>query len=427
MMKAFKAMSREELLSLRDSLQAEYEKTKALGLSLNMSRGKPAPDQLELSMPMLQMAGTPDCVTADDGTDCRNYGKVDGITEAKRLMAGMIGVKPEQCIVGGNASLNLMYDQLMRAEMFGLLGSMPWKDLPEVKFLCPVPGYDRHFRILEKLGIRMINVPMGEDGPDMDMVEKLAAEDAAVKGIICVPKFSNPTGAVYSDETVRRMANLHPAAPDFRIFWDNAYVVHYLYEENQPQILNILEECEKAGNPDMVYEFASTSKVTFPGAGISVFASSAANVEEFRTRMGVQTIGYDKLNMLRHARFLKDEKTLAAHMMKHAALIRPKFEAVEEIFTRELGGLGIGEWTRPLGGYFISFTAPAGCAKKIVALCKEAGVTLTGAGAAFPYGEDPDDSNIRIAPTYPSLPELKQAAELFTLVVKLVSAEKALA
>ncbi len=427
MMKAFKAMSREELLSLRDSLQAEYEKTKAFGLSLNMSRGKPAPDQLELSMPMLQMAGTPDCVTADDGTDCRNYGKVDGIAEAKRLMAGMIGVKPEQCIVGGNASLNLMYDQLMRAEMFGLLGSTPWKDLPEVKFLCPVPGYDRHFRILEKLGIRMINVPMGEDGPDMDMVEKLAAEDAAVKGIICVPKFSNPTGAVYSDETVRRMANLHPAAPDFRIFWDNAYVVHYLYPENQPQILNILEECEKAGNPDMVYEFASTSKVTFPGAGISVFASSAANVEEFKTRMGVQTIGYDKLNMLRHARFLKDEKTLAAHMMKHAALIRPKFEAVDEIFTRELGGLGIGEWTRPLGGYFISFTAPTGCAKKIVALCKEAGVTLTGAGAAFPYGEDPDDSNIRIAPTYPSLPELKQAAELFTLVVKLVSAEKALA
>ncbi|MCD8123995.1 MAG: aminotransferase [Lachnospiraceae bacterium] len=425
-MKSYQVMTKEELMTLREELRKAYEDAKGLGLKLDMSRGKPAADQLDLSMEMMETFNRNTVPRSEDGTDCRNYGALDGVIEAKRLMAAMIGCQPEQTVVCGNASLNVMYDLLARAELFGILGETPWSKLPKVTFLCPVPGYDRHFRMTEAMGIDMINIPMNEDGPDMDLVEKLVSEDETVKGIWCVPRFSNPGGIVYSDEVVRRMAALKPAARDFRIFWDNAYAIHDLYEEDQQQILEILSECEKAGNPDMVYEIASTSKVTFPGAGISVFAASPANLEEFKQRMGVQTISYDKINMLRHVGFLKDLDTLKAHMRKQADLIRPKFEAVEDILEQELEGLEIGTWTKPRGGYFISFQAMNGCAKEIVARCKEAGVILTGAGAAYPYGLDPDDSNIRIAPTYPTLEEMKQATKIFSLCVKLVSAEKML-
>ena len=402
--------NKEELEALYEELKKEYQKYKSMGLSLDMSRGKPCPQQLDLSMPMLESSAK--CWKSEDGTDGRNYGELEGAVEAKRLMASMMGCRMDQTVICGNASLNLMYDVITRAELFGILGNTPWSKLPRVDFLCPVPGYDRHFRLCESMGINMVNVPMTPEGPDMDVVEKLV-KDPNVKGIWCVPKFSNPDGCVYSDETVRRLAALKPAAPDFRIFWDNAYAVHYLYEDNQPQILDILEECEKAGHPDMVYEFASTSKVTFSGGGISAFAASAANLAEYKKR-----------NMLRHAAFLGDYENLIGHMMNHASIIRPKFELVEKILEEELGGLGIGSWTKPLGGYFISFTAYTGCAKKIVAKCKEAGVVLTEAGAAFPYGKDPRDANIRIAPTFPSMEELEQAARLFTLCVKLVSVEK---
>ncbi|MDD6213500.1 MAG: aminotransferase class I/II-fold pyridoxal phosphate-dependent enzyme [Clostridiales bacterium] len=426
-MKAYQSMSKEELLALQSELEQAYEEMKGKGLQLDMSRGKPAADQLDLSMGMMNVWSPEDELKAANGMDCRNYGGVDGIAEAKKLMADMMGCQPENVIVCGNASLNLMYDVITRAELFGILGETPWSKLDQVKFLCPVPGYDRHFRITETMGIEMINIPMLEDGPDMDMVEKLVAEDDSVKGIWCVPRFSNPGGVVYSDEVVRRMAALKPAAKDFRIFWDNAYAVHDLYEEDQVPLLDIISECEKAGNPDMVYEFASTSKVTFPGAGISAFASSEANVAEFKKRMSVQTIGYDKINMLRHVAFLKDMDHVKAHMMKQAALMRPKFEAVDRVLEQELGGLGIGTWTKPRGGYFISFQAMNGCAKEIIAKCREAGVVMTGAGAAFPYGKDPDDSNIRIAPTYPTPEELAMAASLFVLCVKLVSVNKLLA
>lgn len=423
-MKSYPEMNKEELQAQKEVLMQQYEAYKEMGLSLDMSRGKPGPDQMDLSMEMFADGCDEKKWRTETGVDARNYGILDGVPEAKRLMAAVMGCREEEVIVGGNASLNLMYDVLMRAEMFGILGSEPWSHFPMVHFLCPVPGYDRHFRILEKLGINMINVPMTENGPDMDVVEKLAASDPMIKGIWCVPKFSNPGGVVYSEETVRRLAALKPAAKDFRIFWDNAYSIHYLYEEDQPQIPDILSACREAGNPDLVYEFASTSKITIPGAGIAAFAASPKNLAEFRKHLAVQTIGYDKLNMLRHAALLKDEETLKAHMMKHAALIRPKFEAVEEILEEELGGLGAGTWNKPLGGYFISFNARVGCAKRIVELCKKAGVVMTDAGAAYPYGKDPQDSNIRIAPTYPTLEELKLAAKLFALCVKIATVDK---
>ena len=421
-MKSYQAMSKEELQVLHTELQKAYEDVKGKGLKLDMSRGKPGAEQLDLSMELLNNI---DAKTAA-GVDARNYGILDGIPEAKKLMADMIGTTPDRVIVGGNASLNLMYDVIARAMLFGIMGETPWCKLPEVKFLCPVPGYDRHFRITQTMGIQMINIPMTEEGPDMDMVEKLVSEDASIKGIWCVPKFSNPCGVVYSDETVKRMAALKPAAKDFRIFWDNAYVVHYLYEDDQPQILDIISECEKAGNPDMVYEFASTSKVTFPGAGISVFAASPANLAEQKKYMGVQTIGYDKLNMIRHVAFLKDKEHMMAHMMKQAAVMRPKFQAVLDVLERELGETGVGTWTNPKGGYFISYCGMEGCAKRTVALCKEAGVVMTGAGSEFPYGKDPEDRYVRIAPTYPAPAELAQAADLFVLAVKLASVEKLL-
>lgn len=425
-MASYQEMSKEELLQEKAALEAEYAKIKEMGLSLDMSRGKPAAEQLDLSMGILDTVDAKSVVKSENGTDLRNYGVLDGIPEAKKLIGDMVGAKPENVIVYGNSSLNIMYDQIARAEIFGICGNTPWSKLDKVKFLCPVPGYDRHFAITEEFGIEMINIPMTEDGPDMDMVEQYVNNDAAVKGIWCVPKYSNPQGVVYSDETVRRFANLKPAAADFRIFWDNAYVVHHLYEDNQAQILNILDECEKAGNPDIVFQFCSTSKVSFPGAGIAAISTSAANIADIKKKLTIQTIGHDKINQLRHVKFFKDLKGIQEHMMKQAALIRPKFEMVEKMFTEEIASRGIGSWMNPLGGYFISFEALEGCAKKIVEKCKEAGVVLTGAGSPYPYKKDPKDSVIRIAPTYPSMDELKEAAKVFTVVVRLISVDKLL-
>ena len=419
-------MSKEELLALKESLNKEYAEAKAKGLALDMSRGKPSAKQLDVSLGLLDTINSSSDLKALDGTDCRNYGVLDGIPEAKKLMADMMGTTPDHVIVYGNASLNIMYDQISRAYTHGILGNTPWCKLDKVKFLCPVPGYDRHFAITERFGIEMINIPMSESGPDMGMVEEYVSKDASVKGIWCVPKYSNPQGYTYSEETVKKMAALKPAAEDFRIFWDNAYVIHDLYDDNKDEIADIISECEKAGNPDMVFEFASTSKVSFPGSGIAALATSANNIADIKKQLTIQTIGHDKLNQLRHVRFFKDINGLKEHMRKHAEFMRPKFEAVESVLEEELGGLGIGSWTEPKGGYFISFEAMDGCAKAIVAKCKEAGVKLTGAGATFPYGKDPKDSNIRIAPSFPTPEEMKQAADLFVLCVKLVSVEKLL-
>ncbi len=419
-------MSKEELLALKESLNKEYAEAKAKGLALDMSRGKPSAKQLDVSLGLLDTINSSSDLKALDGTDCRNYGVLDGIPEAKKLMADMMGTTPDHVIVYGNASLNIMYDQISRAYTHGILGNTPWCKLDKVKFLCPVPGYDRHFAITERFGIEMINIPMSESGPDMGMVEEYVSKDASVKGIWCVPKYSNPQGYTYSEETVKRMAALKPAAEDFRIFWDNAYVIHDLYDDNKDEIADIISECEKAGNPDMVFEFASTSKVSFPGSGIAALATSANNIADIKKQLTIQTIGHEKLNQLRHVRFFKDINGLKEHMRKHAEFIRPKFEAVESVLEEELSGLGIGSWTEPKGGYFISFDAMDGCAKAIVAKCKEAGVKLTGAGATFPYGKDPKDSNIRIAPSFPTPEEMKQAADLFVLCVKLVSVEKLL-
>ena len=419
-------MSKEELLALKESLNKEYAEAKAKGLALDMSRGKPSAKQLDVSLGLLDTINSSSDLKALDGTDCRNYGVLDGIPEAKKLMADMMGTTPDHVIVYGNASLNIMYDQISRAYTHGILGNTPWCKLDKVKFLCPVPGYDRHFAITERFGIEMINIPMSESGPDMGMVEEYVSKDASVKGIWCVPKYSNPQGYTYSEETVKRMAALKPAAEDFRIFWDNAYVIHDLYDDNKDEIADIISECEKAGNPDMVFEFASTSKVSFPGSGIAALATSANNIADIKKQLTIQTIGHDKLNQLRHVRFFKDINGLKEHMRKHAAIIRPKFEYLIGALDKELGGLEIGEWTRPIGGYFVSFDSLDGCAKEIVAKCKEAGVVLTGAGSAYPYKKDPDDRNIRLAPTFPPLEDLKKAAEVFILCVKLVSVNKLL-
>lgn len=425
-MKAYKELSENELLALKEDLNKQYEEAKAKGLKLDMSRGKPSPSQLDMERDFLEVIRSDTNLKTTSGVDCRNYGLLDGIPEAKKLMADMIGVAQDKIIVFGNSSLNIMYDTVARSMLFGVLGSTPWCKLDKVKFLCPVPGYDRHFAITEQFGIEMINVPMTCDGPDMDLVEKYVNEDPAVKGIWCVPKYSNPQGYTYSNETVKRFASLKPAAEDFRIYWDNAYAIHDLYEDKNDQLLEILGECEKAGNADMVYEFVSTSKVTFPGSGISALASSKANLDSIKDTMTIQTIGPDKLNQLRHVLYFKNIDGMKAHMMKHAAIMRPKFEAIEEVLSKELDGLEIGSWTKPNGGYFISFEAMEGCAKEIVSRCKEAGVVLTGAGATYPYKKDPKDSNIRIAPTFPSEEELSIATDLFVLCVKLVSAEKLL-
>mgnify|MGYP000351561986 CR=1 FL=1 len=425
-MKPYAEMTKEELVALRKDLKAKYHDFQTKDLRLDMSRGKPSADQLDLSMGMMDVLSSDDDLTCEDGTDCRNYGVLTGIDEAKELLADMMEVNPSTIIIYGNSSLNVMYDTVSRAMTHGIMGNTPWCKLDKVKFLCPVPGYDRHFGITQYFGIEMINVPMTPEGPDMDMIEELVANDASIKGIWCVPKYSNPQGYSYSDETVRRFARLEPAAPDFRIFWDNAYGIHHLYDHDQDHLIEILAECKRAGNPDLVYKFASTSKISFPGSGIAALAASEANLKDVRNMMKVQTIGHDKVNQLRHVRFFKNIHGIVEHMKKHADILRPKFEAVLDVLERELGGLEIGSWIAPHGGYFISFDAMEGCAKAIVAKAKEAGLVMTGAGATFPYGKDPHDSNIRIAPSYPTPEELSVAAEIFVLSVKLVSIDKLL-
>ena len=426
-MKPYKELTKDELLTVKAALEEEYKTMESKGLKLNMARGKPGFTQLDLCEPMLDIINSASDMKTMMGNDTRNYGDLDGIGECRRLMADMMSVEKDNVIVCGNSSLNVMYDTISRSFTFGVNGSTPWYKLDKIKFLCPVPGYDRHFKITETFGIEMINIPLYDNGPDMDMVEEYVNNDPAVKGIWCVPKYSNPTGISYSDDVVRRFAALKPAAEDFRIYWDNAYCIHHLYEDTQDEILNILDECEKAGNPNMVYIFSSTSKISFPGSGVSAIASSRENIDYILSLMTVQTIGHDKINQLRHARFFKDINGLNAHMKKHAELLRPKFAAVLDALESEIAGLEIGTWIKPRGGYFISFDSMPGCAKAIVAMCKDLGVVMTGAGATFPYGKDPKDSNIRIAPTFPSVEEMEEAAKVFVLCVKLVSVNKLLA
>ena len=425
-MKQYQEMTREELQVLRNELEYAYFRLKGKGLKLNMARGKPGADQLALSMPMLDVLNSEsDCFDAS-GVDCRNYGELPGISEARELFGDYMGVSPEETIVVGSASLTFMYDCMARAMLLGVLGGeKPWGKYDKVKFLCPVPGYDRHFTICESLGIEMINIPLSEWGPDMDLVEKLASEDETVKGIWCVPKFTNPLGGSYSDEAVRRLAALKPAARDFRIFWDNAYAGHYVYE-NTP-VLNILEECKKAGNPDMAYMFGSTSKITLPGAGVAFFGASRANVDFTLKQLNAQSISWDKMNMLRHVRFFKAVGGINTQLDRHAAILRPKFDAVLKALDREISGTGAGTWVKPKGGYFVTYMAMPGCAKRIVSLCREAGVVLTDAGATHPYHKDPEDSYIRLAPSFPSPAELAQAMEVFCAAAKLAAAEKLLA
>ena len=419
-MKKLSEMTSEELLAFKNETEKQYLDFKSL--NLDMSRGKPAPAQLDLTMPMISILDG-EKLSAENGFDCRNYGVLDGIPEAKKMFADVLGVEPENIIVYGNSSLAIMYDTISRAWSHGILGSKPWCKYDKVKFLCPVPGYDRHFSICEYFGIEMINVPTNEYGPDMDMVEKLVSEDETVKGIWCVPQYSNPTGISYSDEVVKRFANLKPKAADFRIFWDNAYCIHHL--TSSPEcILNIFDECKKAGNENLVYEFMSTSKISFPGSGVAVIATSVENAEYIKKGLGISTIGFDKINQLRHVKFFGNADGLKAHMNKHMEILAPKFNVVIEELEKNIAPLGIASWHKAEGGYFISFDAMKGCAKRIVSLCKEAGVVLTGAGATYPYGKDPDDSNIRIAPSYPTVDELRKAMELFCICIRLASVEK---
>lgn len=416
-------MPREQLLRLRDQTREEYEACKAKGLKLDMSRGKPAKAQLDLSNELLRLPDEKDCVM--DGVDARNYGTLEGLPSCRALFAQLLGVSPAEVFAAGSASLNLMYDVIAKAYTHGLLHSeKPWSRLEKVKFLCPVPGYDRHFSICETFGMEMINIPMNDEGPDMDEVERLV-RDSAVKGIWCVPKYSNPSGIIYSDATIKRLASLRPAAPDFTIMWDNAYCIHE-FEGDFVPFRDILAECAQAGNADMVFEFASTSKITFPGAGVSCFACSEANIAHMKKLMGAQVISYDKLNQLRHVLFLKDKATTLAHMKKHAAIMKPKFDIVADALEREVVPLGIAKFHKPKGGYFISLDVMDGCAKRVHALMKEAGVVMTGAGATFPYGVDPDDRNLRIAPSFPPEAELAQAAAVLCVCVKLAAAEKLL-
>lgn len=410
-----------------EELKKEYEEYKARNLKLDMSRGKPSKEQLNLSIELMDVLNSSSDLNDESGVDCRNYGILDGIPECKRLMGEMMEIPEENLIIYGNSSLNVMYDVVSHAYTHGVMGNIPWCKLDgKVKFICVVPGYDRHFAITEHFGFENICVPMLEDGPDMDMVEKLVNEDEMVKGIWCVPKYSNPTGNSYSDDVVRRFAKLKPAAKDFRIFWDNAYCIHHLYDDNQDIILELIEECAKEGNPDMVYKFASTSKVTFPGSGVAVLGASRANIDDIKASLKFQTIGHDKINQLRHARYFSGVESLHEHMKKHADILRPKFEMVDKILSEELGELkekGLVSWTTPKGGYFISFNAPEGTAKKVVKMCADAGVKLTSAGATYPYGKDPRDSNIRIAPSLPPVEELKTATLLLCLCTKIAAAE----
>ena len=420
--KATRAELEEELKKLNE----EYEGYKAQGLKLDMSRGKPGADQLNACEGMLTVVKTSED-TVYQGLDTRNYGTLEGIPACRQMFADLLEVPVEQVLAGGNSSLTFMYDTMDRLMVFGAAGvDEPWLKKDKVKFLCPVPGYDRHFAICEQFGIEMINIPMDDNGPDMDMVEKLVAEDESIKGIWCVPKFANPSGVVYSDEVVRRFAALQPKARDFRIFWDNAYIIHGITDEDI-QIPNIIEECAMAGKPDMVFEFCSTSKISFPGAGVCAFAASPANIAWQKKYMKAQQIGPDKINQLRHVLFFKDASGLKNHMEIHKKMLRPKFDAVINTLEKNLAGTGAGSWTVPKGGYFVSFDAMEGCAKHTQQLCKEAGIVMTGAGATYPYGKDPKDSTLRIAPSYPPIEELQLAMEVFCVCAKKAAVEKLLA
>ncbi len=421
------SMTRAELENEKQLLQNEYNEYAKQKLNINMTRGKPCTEQLDITEGMLGvMSKNEDCFT-DKGFDCRNYGLVDGIDDAKKMFSPIIGVPCEQIIIGGNSSLNLMYDAMARCMLYGVAGGNgAWVKQGKVKFLCPVPGYDRHFAICESLGIEMVNVPLLADGPDMDIVEELI-KDEAVKGIWCVPKYSNPTGTSYSEKTVKRLASMKPASKDFRIFWDNAYAVHDLYENEKDELVDILPECEKANNPNLVYIFASTSKISFPGSGVSCIGASKENIDHIKSIMQMQTIGHDKMNMLRHVKFFKNAEGIKEFMKKHADILRPKFELCDRMLCENLKEYGIASWTKPLGGYFISLDVPEGCAKRTVSLAAQAGVVLTEAGATFPYHKDPKDSNMRIAPSFPPLCELEKGMEVLCVCVRLASVERMLA
>ena len=423
-MKPYSQLSKEELTALKKELEKQFEDVKGKGLKLDMSRGKPAKAQLDLSNGMMDILNSETDLVSSDGVDCRNYGILDGISDARKLLADMSEVPERNILIYGNSSLNVMFDTVARAMTHGFLGSTPWCKLDKVKFLCPVPGYDRHFAITEYFGIEMINVPMLPTGPDMDMVEELVSKDEAIKGIWCVPKYSNPQGYTYSEETVKRFAHLKPAAPDFRIYWDNAYGVHPIFED--VKVKNILDACKEAGNDNRAYYFFSTSKITFPGAGVSIIASSDDNIAEIKKVMTAQTIGYDKINQLRHVQFFKNADGVRKHMQILADCLKPKFETVLNTLEKELKGSGLITWENPKGGYFVSVDVLPGCAKRVVELAKEAGVTLTGAGATYPYKNDPKDSNIRLAPSYPTVEELQQAMDLFCVCVKKAGIEKLL-
>ncbi|NMA79204.1 MAG: aminotransferase class I/II-fold pyridoxal phosphate-dependent enzyme [Clostridiales bacterium] len=424
-MKAYAALSNEELITLKRELESEYTEFKNRNLTLDMSRGKPSTDQLDLSKGMLESLKSDDYIS-EDGTDCRNYGILDGIKEAKQMFSQMLDVSTKEIIIGGNSSLNLMYDIIARAMIFGVLDSeKPWGKYDKIKFLAPSPGYDRHFAICEHFGIEMITIELNDDGPDMDRIEELVRTDETIKGIWCVPKYSNPDGITYSDEVVHRFANLRPAAKDFRIFWDNAYCVHDL-TDNPDKLLNLLDECKKNGNDNMPLMFASTAKISFAGSGIAMVAASEDNINFIKKQMSIQTIGSDKINQLRHVRFFGDFNGILEHMKKHRSIIAPKFDVVIGMLDNEIAPLGIASYRKPNGGYFISLNTMDGCAKRVASLCKDAGVTLTPAGVTFPYSSDTRDRNIRIAPTYPPVSELKVAMELLCLCIKLASVEKLL-
>lgn len=422
-MKEYQKMSASELQLELNNVRAEYDKFVQEGLSLDMSRGKPSSEQLDLANEMLSCLTLEELKRSESGLDPRNYGGFDGLPECKALFADMLGVEKANIFVGGNSSLALMYDTVVRSVLFGVCGSKPWRSLEKVKFLCPVPGYDRHFALTEQLGIEMINIPMDDNGPDMKMVKKYVEGDSAVKGIWCVPLYSNPTGISYSDEVVKQFAALKPAAEDFRIYWDNAYCVHHI-SDKPDTILNIFDECKKQNSEDMVFEFASTSKISFSGAGVAVIAASAKNIDFIKANVTYQTIGYDKINQMRHVKFFKNVDGIKAHMEKHREILKPKFDMVISMLDRHIKPLNIASYTIPNGGYFVSFSTPKGCAKRVCELCKNGGVKLTGAGAPFPYGIDPDDTNIRIAPTYPTVSELQKAMELFCISVKLAALEQ---